>query len=154
MRDFRDLSELYNMFILLNRLKVLDKFLERLARSYPIEGAGVEMSRLTFHPMLFNLWARRLLDLDPGFSAISEDKAKAFFSRLRAEETDPPFRMPGFEDVFIREFMPFASGLEPNLEEELKNALSVVWQHFSEEYERVPTQDLEARFSKFILIAA
>ena len=152
-RDFRDLSELDNTFALLHRLKVLDKFLGHLSRSYPIEEIDVEMSRLRFQPMLFNLWARQMLDLDPGFSAISEDRAKAFFSRLRAEETGPPFRMPGFEDAFIRHFLPFASGPEAKHGEELKNALSVVWQHFSEEYERVQTQDLEARFSKFILIA-
>ena len=151
-RDFEDLSELDKSFALLHRLKVLDKLIGRLARSYPIEEDRIDMFRLTFQPMLFNLWARRLLDLDPGFSAISEDEAKAFFSRLRAGETGPPFRMSDFEDIFIHDFMTFASGFELRLREELKNALSVVWQHFSEEYERVPTQDLEGRFSKFIFI--
>jgi hypothetical protein len=61
--------------------------------------------------------------------------------------------MPGFEKIFITNFMEYASDLEPEAETILENTLAMIWKEFSEEYEWVAISDLDERFSKFIWIA-
>ncbi len=149
-RDFNHIFELNDCRILIHRLKALDKMMEQLAEIYPLEIGSAEDRQLTFYHLMFNLWARKSLDLEPSFSTISADQVKAFFSHLRAGEDAFPFRMPGFRDVFILDFKVCVSALEPEIEADLEDALSLIWQEFTEEYEGVAAEDLDGRFSKFI----
>lgn len=149
-RDFGQLSELDDCRRLIYRLKALDRILGRLEESYPLDKSALEDPQLTIHQCLFNLWARLLLNLKPGFSSMSSDQAKEFFSHLRTGEKAPPFRMPGFEEVFLKFYNAYASDFDSESEATLNDTLSQIWQKFAEEYEWVATCDLEDRFAKFI----
>ncbi len=152
LRAFEHLTELANSQNMIQRLKVLDSLMEQLSGVYNFDKNTIEDLQPTFHQLLFNLWSRKLLGLELSFLSIPRDQAKAFFGHLRAGEEVPPFRMFGFEDVFIKDFMAFASDFEPELKADLKEALSLIWQEFAEEYESVTKKDIEGRFSKYLAI--
>jgi len=149
-KAFEYISELDDCRIFVRRLKALDRMLEQLSKTYPLERAVIEDSQLALRQVLFNLWARHLLNLEPGYSGISADQVKAFFNHLRAGEEEPPYKMPGVADIFTRDFMAYASDIGPELKTNFKDALSLIWQEFTEEYARVATGDLEGRYTKFI----
>jgi hypothetical protein len=151
-KDFEWLSELGDCLKVLRRLMVLDALLERLADYYQIDERSIQSENLTFHPMLFNLWARRLLDLDPCFSGISLSQVKSFFLHLRSGSKKAPYRMAGFEKTFIKDFMAYASSSDPEAASILKDTLALIWLEFREEYERVSLGDLDDRYLKFISI--
>ncbi|MBW1850143.1 MAG: hypothetical protein JRJ15_01635 [Deltaproteobacteria bacterium] len=149
-RNFEQLSELDDCRRLIYRLKALDRILGRLTELYPLDKSVLEHPQLTIHQCLFNLWARLTLNLKPGFSSMSTDQAKEFFSHLRTGEKAPPFRMSGFEEVFLNFYKAYASDFDPESEATLNDTLSLIWHEFAEEYEWVATGDLEGRFTKFI----
>lgn len=151
-RDFEKLSELDDCRKLLRRLIVLDRLLERLAGLYPFNKDTIQDSPLTFHQFLFNLWARHLLKLEPCFSGIFHTQIKEFFGLLRVNEKTPPYRMAGFEEAFITDYMEYASDFEPETAVTLKDALSLIWQEFREEHEWITTIDPDGRFTRFIRI--
>jgi hypothetical protein len=151
-KDFESLTELKTCRQLLHRLKLLDKVLEQLAEHYPLDEKIIQNPRLTFHPLLFNIWARKILKIQPSFSGVSLEEAKNFFRLLRTGDKNPPFRMPGFKEAFIQDFISFFNDLGPKPKGTLKNILSVIWREFREEYERVPVDDLDERFMKFLWI--
>jgi len=130
----------------------LDALLERLADYYQIDKRSIQSEKLTFHPMLFNLWARRLLDLEPCFSGISMSQVKSFFRHLRSGSKKAPYRMAGFEKIFVKDFLAYASSSDPEAASILKDTLALIWQEFREEYERVSLRDLDDRYLKFISI--
>jgi hypothetical protein len=151
-KDFEKLSELKTCRQLLHRLKLLDKVFEQLVEHYPLEEKVIQNPRLTFHPLLFNIWARKILKMQPSFSGVSLEEAKKFFRLLRTGEKNPPFRMSGFKESFIRDFMSFFDDLDQKDKVMLKNILSVIWREFREEYERVSVDELDERFMKFLWI--
>ena len=77
---------------------------------------------------------------------------REFFLVLRSGDTSPPYRMPGAKESFIENYMTHAAYFESDEQEALKDALSEVWQEFTDEYELVSTGDLDPRFVKFIYI--
>ena len=135
---------------MLRRVMVLDSLLERLAAQYQMNEAMIQSSEQTFRQLLFNLWARLLLNLEPSFSRISLKQTRSFFRLLRAEKKRPPYKMPGFEENFVNDFMAYAADSDPEAASILENTLSLIWQEFRDEYERVPLSDLDERYSKFI----
>jgi hypothetical protein len=151
-KDFEKLSELKTCRQLLHRLKLLDKVFEQLVEHYPLEERVIQNPRLTFHTLLFNIWARKILKMQPSFSGVSLEEAKKFFRLLRTGEKNPPFRMSGFKESFIRDFMSFFDYLDQKDKVMLKNILSVIWREFREEYERVSVDELDERFMKFLWI--
>jgi len=128
---------------------VLDGLLERLAESYRIKDLPRNNGR-TYHSFLFNFWARRLLGLEPSFSGISLAQAKNLLGKLRGRDKGPPYRMPGFKTVFIKEFICHATNSDPEAASILEYTLSRIWEEFREEYELVSISDLDGRYSKFV----
>jgi hypothetical protein len=151
-RDFEWLSELGESLKDLRRLMVLDGLIARLAASYPTDERLMGSPELTFRPILFNLWSRLLLDLQPSFSGLSLEQAKTLLLRLRAASGKPPFEMPGFEEIFVKDFMSYALNADPEAASILRDTLSLIWHEFQEEYAWVILDDLDARYSKFISI--
>jgi hypothetical protein len=92
------------------------------------------------------------LDLQPSFSGLSLEQAKTLLMRLRAGEEKPPYVMPGFEEVFVKNFMSYALNADPEAASILRDSLSLIWHEFREEYEWVILDELDARYSKFISI--
>lgn len=150
-RDFEQLVEIENCRTTLHRLILLDRLLENLTGKYPLEGDRIKDPLLTFHPLFFNFWSRQLLKIDPGFATISLDQMRDFFRLIRARHSKPPYKMLGFKDVFIKDFVSYASDFEPDAARTLKESLSILWQKFTEEYAWVATADLDGRFTRFIL---
>ncbi len=151
-KDFEWLSELGESLQDLRRLMVLDGLIERLAASYPTDEEWMGSPELNFRPLLFNPWGRLLLGLQPSFSGLSLEQAKRLLHRLRAGSKKPPYEMPGFEETFVRDLMSYALEADPEAKSILKDALSVIWHEFREEYKWVILDDLDARYSKFISI--
>ncbi len=151
-RDFEHLSELTTVSTVLHRVMVLDTLLAGLTRTHPLDQKDAQHPDLTFHPLLFTLWARQILDLAPSFEDISLNQAKRFFHHLRSGDDDPPYQMLGFEELFVKDFMAAAFGFDPAASATLKDTLSLIWQAFCREVERVPVDALDRRFSKYILI--
>ncbi len=149
-KDFERLSEIDDCRKLVRRLVVLDKMLERLTAHYPLDDSVRDDNQLTFHQLVFNLWARRLLNLKPCFLGITDDQVKDFFRVLRNGEEAPPYRMLKYKEVFIRDFMGYVPDIESEFDEVLKDSLLLIWQEFCQEYEWIFTDDLEGRFTKFI----
>jgi hypothetical protein len=139
---------------LINRLRVLDRLLDRLTGLYPLNEAVTKSPRLTFHRLLFNFWARQLLKLEPCFSSISPAQAREFFGHIRAWKEVPPYRISEFKQKFVSDFMALDSSLEAEDAETLKETLSLIWEEFGEEYQWVSTSDLDGRFTKFIRITS
>jgi hypothetical protein len=150
-RHFSSQRELSSAENTLGFLNVLDRLMANLTQQYPLELPDPGSFQLTFHQLLFTLWARRLLELRPGFTALSISVAKRFLSLLREGESAPPYRMFGFEERFLKAFGhpgPEAQGSAKDLNE----ALIQTWRHFSQEMELVPVDALQAKYSKYILI--
>jgi hypothetical protein len=151
-RHFESLSELEKCRDIIHRLISLDRLFEIVSSEYPLDIEILKDPLLNFHPLLFSYWARVQLKVEHGFSPLSLEQTKEFFTLLRGKEKGPPFRMPGFREIFIRDLMLYKTGLGPDEEILLKDTLSLLWQEFSEEYALVKTSDLDARFTKFIMI--
>ncbi|MEE9612237.1 MAG: DUF6178 family protein [Desulfatiglandales bacterium] len=151
-KDFERLSELDDCRMILHRLMALDRLLKQLADLYQMDERPTQSEELTFHTPLFNLWARRLLKLEPCFSGISLRQAKDFFRQIRAGIEKPPYLMPGFEKIFVENFLDHASDFEPELKSILKDTLAHIWEEFHQEHEWVSAKDLDQRYSKFVSI--
>ncbi len=151
-RDFEWLFELSECSEILRRLMVLDGLLARLAESYPLDKQVIESSEITFRSLLFNPWARLLLDLTPGFSGVSLEEAKRFFEILREGNEKPPYAIDRFKERFVTDFMSYARSADPEAASILEDSLNLIWEEFSKEYEWIWPHDLDGRFSKFITI--
>ncbi|MBN1831153.1 MAG: hypothetical protein JW896_03495 [Deltaproteobacteria bacterium] len=151
-RDFEWLFELSECSEVLRRLMVLDGLMAHIVESYPLEKEWTESSEMTFKPLLFNLWGRLLLDLEPGLSGLSLEEAKSFFEMLRGENKKPPYVIDPFKERFINDFMSYTGDADPEAASVLKDTLTLIWQDFTKEYEWVWSHDLDSRFSTFVTI--
>jgi len=151
-RPFESLSELDKCHDILYRLISLDGLFERISSEYPLDTEMLKDPLLNLYPLLFSFYARRQLNLGHGFLPLSLEQTREFFRVMRGEEKAPPFRMPGFKDIFIGEFISYGTTVDPGQTELLKDTLSRMWDEFSEEYAMVEESDLDARFTKFIMI--
>jgi len=151
-RNFKSLPELSSTDNVLGFLDILDRLMAYLTEKYPLDSTDSGSFHLTFYQLLFTLWARQLLELKPGFTALSLKEAKSFLSLLRSGDATPPYRMFGFEERFLKAFA--APGLDStdSTSKNLKGALTQAWQDFSDEMEFVPTDAFDAKYSQFILI--
>ena len=150
-KDFERLSEIEDCRIILHRLSLMDRLLGVLTARDPFDRDKIKGPSFNFHPLLFNFWARKQLSLDPGFAPLSLEQVRDFFRLLRAGSPGPPYRMPGFRDIFIKDFTSFIPDIELEDARILKETLSLLWQGFFEEYAFVATAELDGRFIKFIL---
>jgi hypothetical protein len=150
-RAFESVEEVEACRKTLRRLRVLDRLLERLVDRRALEEKWSKDPLFTFHSLLFNYWARKQLGFPPGFAPLSLDQVRDLFRLLRSDAQRPPFGMPGFKEVFVKDFMACAPGLESADQAVLEDTLRILWDKFTEEYALVGTADLDGRFLRFIL---
>ncbi|HQO14975.1 MAG TPA: DUF6178 family protein, partial [Smithellaceae bacterium] len=148
-RHFESVEELRETEALLDQAEALDRMLARLEAS-----ASATNNCEKFYPLLFNRWARHLLDLEPSFAPLSRAQAIEFFSILRRGETSVPYTMERYRGVFLNEFLQGAAGLDAKTTLSLRAALNEIWQAFCREYENIRSADLDARWSPYLLIEA
>lgn len=153
-RDFERLSDLADCLKVLRRIMVLDGLMERLCRAYPLEAHVLGYPELSFRPLLFNLWARRVLEEAPSLSPLTQAQFNRFFEAARAgeEKKGPPYRMPGSEEAFVSFFMAHVRDSDQEARDILQESLVLVWQEFEEEYAWVQAGDLDPKYSKFFLV--
>lgn len=151
-RDFEHESELTEVSAILQRVMGLDALLAQLTAEHPLNEAAGRPADLTFHALLFTFWARKILNLPPSLKGISLSEARQFFRFLRSGDKRPPYRMAAYEDVFVTDFAAAASGGDSAAATTLRDALVIIWQGFCREYERVPLNALDRRFSPYITI--
>jgi len=149
-RDFEDLDEIRETAIVIDRMIILDKLLGVVIHDNDIEQLTGEDIDLTFYQVIFTFWIRQLCDLSPALKALSLDETKTAFKTLRSEEASPPYKMTGFRDEFIKGFTSLIniSGDDDFI---IGDTLSLIWDEFTEEYSMINTDDLEPRYSKFVL---
>ena len=150
-RHFESVEELRETEALLDQAEALDRMLARLTR---VEASALANNCEKFYPLLFNRWARHLLDLEPSFAPLSRAQAIEFFSILRRGETSVPYTMERYRGVFLNEFLQGAAGLDAKTTLSLRAALNEIWQAFCREYENIRSADLDARWSPYLLIEA
>ena len=153
-KDFERLSELDACGNVLERLMVLDRLLARLGEHDVLDDKAYEEPGGTFHPFLFNHWVRDLLELEPCFAGIKPVHGKKILALLRKGEKSPPFRMPGFEEGFVKYFLGYASDFEPEAQGTLRDTLIFLWNEFCDEYAWVSVDYLDGRFSRHIRITS
>jgi hypothetical protein len=151
-RPFESLSELDKCRDVIHRLISLDRLFERISSDHPLDTEMLRDPLLNLHPLLLSFYARRQLNLGQGFLPLSLEQTREFFRVMRGGEKAPPFRMPGFKDIFINEFISYGTAADPGQKDLLKDTLSRMWEEFSEEYAMVEEPALDARFTKFIMI--
>jgi hypothetical protein len=150
-RAFESLDEIETCRKTMRRLVVLDRLMERVVDRHPLEEKWSKDPLFTFHSLLFNYWARKQLGFPPGFAPLSLDQVRDLFRLLRSDAQKPPFGMPGFKEVFVKDFMAWAPDFESADQAVLEDTLGTLWDKFTEEYALVGTADLDGRFLRFIL---
>lgn len=149
-RDFSSLDEIEDLSKKLAMMQSLDRMLSRLA---PLgDNHFILSGREGIHSLLFTRWAHKILDNKPSFAPLAGADAARFFQTLRDGEGHRPYRMPSFRAVFIADFMEGAIDFEPAQSLSLREALELIWDDFSSEYENIETKDLDGRYSPFLLI--
>ena len=151
-RGFEKLLEITDAEEILDRVIVLDDFLRHLHENYEYERSLYEEKDLVFYPLIFSFWAQLILNLKPNFSGLSLEEAKVFFEMLRKGEDKLPYKMEGFEEKFIADLSHLAPEFKKECIEVFRDTLSQLWRKFKEEFESVPTEALDARYSQFLLI--
>ena len=151
-RHFENLHELEGCRDVIHRVILLDRLIEKISSEYPIDIDMLKDPLLIFQPLLFNFWAREQVRLERGFSPLSLEQTKELFRLLRGQEKGPPFRMPGFREIFIQDLLSYEPGLGPDDILLLKDTLALLWQEFTDEYALVEESDLDPRFTKFLMI--
>ncbi len=151
-RDFESLSEVETCGTIIRRSILLDGLMERISSGIRFDEYALKDPLLTFHPILFNFWACRQLGLEQHFTPLSLDQVKDFFALLRKNEKKPPYRMRAFKETFIRDLFSGEEGLSPGDGTLLKDTLSLLWKEFQDEYALVRLEDLDRRYTKYLLI--
>lgn len=150
-RPFEQMNEVEKCQAIVKRVRVVDRLLEIITSSYPLDKRKIQEPFFTFHALLVTFWSRQRLKLDPGFEPLPLERVKEFFRLLRGERKEPPYRTPGLKMDFIKDLMSYASDFDEDNAGVLEETLSFLWQEFTEEYAWVRTDDLDPRFARFIL---
>lgn len=151
-REFEQGADIDRCNVYLDQMIALDRILETLSSRYPLPSTRMKDTILTFRPLLFTFWARKLLKLKPGFSPISVEQMRAFFKKTRGKTKKVPYRMTGFKGVFLKDLMSLYTGSDPAEKGQLKEILTLQWEQFVDEYALVREEELDPRFLRFLLI--
>jgi len=151
-RDFEHEAELSDVRAVLHRVVGLDALLAQMTKGHAFDSMAGSPPGPTFHPLLFTMWARKILNLAPSLEGISLNQARAFFRFLRSGDKRAPYRMAAYEDVFVNDIMAAAAEGDAAAAATLKDTLALIWQGFCQEYEQVPLNALDRRFSPYIAI--
>jgi len=148
--DFEEAAQVEESRKTLRRMMALDRLLDKLSSDHPVERRWSKDPLFNFHSLLLNYWARRMMNIAPGFEPLSLGEVRNFFRALRAGTEKPPFSMQGFREVFVEDMAGLAD-FDPEAAKTLRETLSAVWEKFTEEYAWVATADLDGKYLKFIL---
>jgi len=151
-RDFESPEEIEEVHLISMGCRVMDRVLEKVAETVELGEVIREEPDITFHVILFNIWAHHILGHELTADPLSMEEARSFFHRIRGKNRSRPYKMPGFREQFVAYF----ATLNPLLEQQdltfLQHTLSALWEEFLQEYQWVHIDDLDARFSRLVKI--
>jgi len=148
-RGFKSFSEIEDCRTIMNHVTALDRLMACIYIVYPPDEERFNDPLLSFHPFIFHFWAGIQLGLRPGLHPLSLDQFRQFFVFLRGNEKSPPFQMAGHQEVFIENLVSFARDLPQETSDQLREALTVLWRGFVEEYAWITVEDLDYRFTRY-----
>jgi len=151
-RDYESIDEIKVVQAVLKRLIVLDRLFREISLDSDLKIESFKDDNINFLPVLFTFWARKRLNLDQGFRALSFEQVKDFFKLLRKGEKQAPYKMSGTEQIFIDDFMPYTSDFEKETIGNLVEVLTILWGQFVDEYAEIEIFDFDYRFIRFFLI--
>jgi len=150
-RDFRTIEELEETKLRLEQVKALDRLLMDLSIRRG-ESARLPAWAETFHPLLFNRWARAILGIEMSPEPLTRKQAEHFFRLVRRNDKGPPYRMAGFKEAFIRDLSWASFDVDEKATQALREALSGIWDSFRGEYENIEEKNLERRYLRFLRV--
>ena len=151
-KNFTGISEIENCNLVIKRLVLLDRLLDRITSFHFLDKALFDDPLFNFQPLLFNFWAHIQLEQEPDFGPLTIEQTKDFFQLVRGGKKSPPFNLKKAGIEFIQDLIHPEDWLEKEEIALLKDTLSLLWEDFSEEYSMVETSNIDGRFTKFILI--
>jgi hypothetical protein len=151
-RDFTSLEEVARAQHTLEDMIALDKLLGALIPHHEMEELIKEEEDITFYQVLFTFWLRRLCGLQPSLKRLTLNETKRAFNILRKGETAPPYNMGGQREEFIKGLIGISNLSDLKVVDTLKETLGNIWDEFTDEYAMVRTDDLDPKYSGFILI--
>jgi hypothetical protein len=151
-RDFRNVKDLKEVTRRIAQVMALDRLLMDLSIRRG-ESARLPAWAETFHPLLFNRWARAILDLEMSPEPLTRKEAEQFFRLVRQNDKGPPYRMAEFKETFIHDLTKETFESEPITLAALREALSLTWEEFRREHENNPAEALERRYLRCLMIA-
>lgn len=152
-RDFASLDEVRETDISLNRMIMLDKLLGALIPDRFIPQFSGEEYDPTFYQVLFTFWLGQVYSQNSDNCKLTLDEVKSAFSALRAGAASPPYRMDSGREEFIKGLIVFIRTGDDEEKLFAEETLSMLWDRFTDEYAMIDTDDLEPRYSGFVLIA-
>jgi len=150
-RDFRTVEDLEETYRRVDQIKAIDRLLMDLSIRRG-ESARLPAWAETFHPLLFNRWARAILGIEMSPEPLTRKQAEHFFRLVRRNDKGPPYRMAGFKEAFIRDLSWASFDVDEKATQALREALSGIWDSFRGEYENIEEKNLERRYLRFLRV--
>jgi len=152
-RDFRTVEDMEETYRRVDQVKAIDRLLTDLSIR---RGESVRLPAWaeTFHPLLFNYWARAILGIEMSPEPLTRKQAEHFFRLVRRNDKGPPYRMAGFKEIFIDDLTKESFDVGAETVKALREALSLIWDDFCREYEGIVAGDLWGRYSQYLRIAS
>ena len=151
-RDFASLGEIEQTGMAINRMIILDKLLGAVIPDRYMDQLAGEDIDFNFYQVLFTFWLRHVCNSGRTPFKLSLDEAKSAFRILRTGETSPPFKMARSRDEFIKGLIDLMQISGDDNVSFIEETLSMIWDEFADEYAMINTDDLEPRYSGFVLI--
>jgi hypothetical protein len=148
-RDFRSMDEVRRSELELEKIIALDDLLGRLeVTSQQIKG----VQEITAQAVLLTLWARGQLGFERKFSPLSLSEAQRLFTILKGGASRKNWLRKNFRSQFVDYFTAGAAANSPAPNRNLRRVLSEIWDEFRDEYSDVSAVDIDARFSRLLVI--
>ncbi|MBN1904984.1 MAG: hypothetical protein JW927_07795 [Deltaproteobacteria bacterium] len=151
-RDFTSLEEIRKTGDIIEGMMALDKLLGAGIPHHEMEQLIKDEEDMTFYQVLFTFWLRRLCGLEPSLKKLTLNETKKAFNILRKGETEPPYNMAGQREEFIKGLIGLSKLSDQKVLDTLENTLSGIWDEFTDEYAMINTNDLDPKYSGFVLI--
>ncbi len=151
-REFDSLEEIGRTEHLLESMIAMDKLLGAVIPYNEMEQLAGDENDIIFYQVIFTFWLKKLSGLEPSLKKLTLDEARKAFNILRKGETAPPYNMPGFREKFIDGLITLSKISDNRILDNLKEILSVLWTQFTDEYAMISINDLDPKYSGFVLI--
>jgi hypothetical protein len=148
-RDFRSIRELRQSEVELEKIIALDNLFGKL------EAMSRQVCRVidvTAEAVLVTLWARDQLCLEREFSPLALGEAQRLFAILKGGASRRNWVRKDFRSRFIDFYTGGENAINGEQGRHLQRILSEVWDEFLDEYRDIGASDLDARFSRLLVM--